>query len=797
MIQERPRPRSRHADRPRQGRGGRAAGRGDAAPTCSLFDDELSPGPAAQPRGGRRAQDARPHAADPRHLRAARAHARGPPAGGAGAARLHAAAPDGQGRAAVAAGRRHRHAGPGRDEAGDRPPAHPPAHPGRQARDRARAPRPAHAAARRASALEAPVVALVGYTNAGKSTLFSALTRAETAVSDQLFMTLDPLVRRAPPGRRAGTCCWSTPSASSRSCRTRWWRRSGPRSRRCVEADLLLHVMDASRRGPRGARGGGGGGAARDRRRGAAAHRRCSTSATSWRRRARRRLQAGAARGRSLVSARTGEGLDELKRGAGGAPRPAPRAACACASRARDARGIAGVYTAGRVVAPRGGRRRGAHRGRDPGAADRALPGAPDRMRRARAGRVRAGARPPAACAAPGAARRRCRRTPRTTCSRRARPGELDAARTRASSSEAWRRLRGGDVGPRREAAAGPAARAARACSPAETALGYARLRGRAARRGGSAGSTACSRRAPDYVPALVGRRRRRAARRATSRRRSSSCRRARGRRPARRRGRAGGSPSCGCRSPSAAWRRRARRSSAGDRTRPPSEYRAALEDAPEVAGLRLELADLLAGQGDAAGAIAVLEADPTGDRQVLLRLARAAGRAAASTSAALEAYRRAAGARPAGRGGPAPAARGRAQQLELLADARGVPAHPRAAPLITRADLAALIVGEGHGARRALPPGPAQVAVDISGSWAREHILKRAGPRHHGRVPEPHLPAGGDRAPRRPGARRAARAGPAGLPAGAPRPALTDMSRSNLFYYAGRARGGGRASWT
>jgi len=41
-----------------------------------------------------------------------------------------------------------------------------------------------------------PSVALVGYTNAGKSTLFRALTGAEAYVADQLFATLDPLVRR-------------------------------------------------------------------------------------------------------------------------------------------------------------------------------------------------------------------------------------------------------------------------------------------------------------------------------------------------------------------------------------------------------------------------------------------------------------------------------------------------------------------------------------------------------------------------------------------------------------------------
>ena len=49
-----------------------------------------------------------------------------------------------------------------------------------------------------------PVVALVGYTNAGKSTLFNALTGAEVVAKDQLFATLDPTMRglRLPSGRR-------------------------------------------------------------------------------------------------------------------------------------------------------------------------------------------------------------------------------------------------------------------------------------------------------------------------------------------------------------------------------------------------------------------------------------------------------------------------------------------------------------------------------------------------------------------------------------------------------------------
>ena len=47
-------------------------------------------------------------------------------------------------------------------------------------------------------------IALVGYTNAGKSTLFNALSRAEVLVSSRMFATLDPTIRavRLPSNRR-------------------------------------------------------------------------------------------------------------------------------------------------------------------------------------------------------------------------------------------------------------------------------------------------------------------------------------------------------------------------------------------------------------------------------------------------------------------------------------------------------------------------------------------------------------------------------------------------------------------
>jgi len=60
--------------------------------------------------------------------------------------------------------------------------------------DHVRKTRALHRTARRR--VPYPVVALVGYTNAGKSTLFNRLTRAEVLVGDMLFATLDPTMRR-------------------------------------------------------------------------------------------------------------------------------------------------------------------------------------------------------------------------------------------------------------------------------------------------------------------------------------------------------------------------------------------------------------------------------------------------------------------------------------------------------------------------------------------------------------------------------------------------------------------------
>ncbi len=90
-----------------------------------------------------------------------------------------------------------------------------------------------------------PVVALVGYTNAGKSTLFNALTGAEVTARDQLFATLDPTMRglRLPSGRRA---ILSDTVGFISELPTELVEAFRATLEEVAEADVILHVRDAA-----------------------------------------------------------------------------------------------------------------------------------------------------------------------------------------------------------------------------------------------------------------------------------------------------------------------------------------------------------------------------------------------------------------------------------------------------------------------------------------------------------------------------------------------------------------------
>jgi GTP-binding protein HflX len=90
-----------------------------------------------------------------------------------------------------------------------------------------------------------PTVALVGYTNAGKTTLFNVLARADAEASNALFVTLDPLVRqvRLPDNREllvSDTVGFidRLPHALVAAFRATL--------EETADADLVLHVIDAS-----------------------------------------------------------------------------------------------------------------------------------------------------------------------------------------------------------------------------------------------------------------------------------------------------------------------------------------------------------------------------------------------------------------------------------------------------------------------------------------------------------------------------------------------------------------------
>jgi GTP-binding protein HflX len=90
-----------------------------------------------------------------------------------------------------------------------------------------------------------PTVALVGYTNAGKSTLLNKIAKSDVYVADQLFATLDPTTRRVelPGGYQA---LFTDTVGFIQKLPTTLVEAFHATLEEIVESDLLLHVVDIS-----------------------------------------------------------------------------------------------------------------------------------------------------------------------------------------------------------------------------------------------------------------------------------------------------------------------------------------------------------------------------------------------------------------------------------------------------------------------------------------------------------------------------------------------------------------------
>lgn len=91
-----------------------------------------------------------------------------------------------------------------------------------------------------------PIVALVGYTNAGKSTLFNYLTGAEVLAKDMLFATLDPTMRRVRLPDNGPEVILSDTVGFISELPTQLVAAFRATLEEVLEADLILHVRDIS-----------------------------------------------------------------------------------------------------------------------------------------------------------------------------------------------------------------------------------------------------------------------------------------------------------------------------------------------------------------------------------------------------------------------------------------------------------------------------------------------------------------------------------------------------------------------